>query len=193
MAYDMIHLHSLTPEELAGVVNLYPWFGGARRELCLRMARSGGEGWGREQYADAALYLGSRSIVSDIVRSCTTQDWSDKDVDTLLQSFLKADTQEETPSERPVRVVGGDYFTQAQYDGVRRTEDNVFSHYATRAAEGSPSEEGEHAEDLFCTETLAQIYVEQGYYEPARKIYSRLSLRYPEKSAYFASLIEKLD
>ena len=45
----------------------------------------------------------------------------------------------------------------------------------------------------FCTETLAQIYAEQGYNEQAKQIYSKLSLRYPEKSVYFASLIEKLD
>ena len=45
----------------------------------------------------------------------------------------------------------------------------------------------------FCTETLAWIYAGQGYREEAKKIYSRLMLRYPEKSAYFASLIEKLD
>ena len=46
--------------------------------------------------------------------------------------------------------------------------------------------------DDFCTETLAEIYAEQGYPEEARRIYSKLILFYPEKSAYFASLIEKL-
>ena len=44
----------------------------------------------------------------------------------------------------------------------------------------------------FCTETLAQIYADQGYPDQAKQIYSRLSLRFPEKSAYFAALIEKL-
>jgi len=46
--------------------------------------------------------------------------------------------------------------------------------------------------DAFCTETLAQIYVDQGYYEQAKFIYSKLLLRYPEKNAYFAALIQKL-
>ena len=44
-----------------------------------------------------------------------------------------------------------------------------------------------------CTETLAQIYAEQGYPERAKVIYSKLSLRYPEKNTYFAALIRKLD
>ena len=46
--------------------------------------------------------------------------------------------------------------------------------------------------DLY-TETLAQIYAEQGYYEQAKNIYSKLILAYPEKSAYFASLIQKIE
>ena len=47
--------------------------------------------------------------------------------------------------------------------------------------------------DEFCTETLAQIYLDQGYYEQARHIYSRLLLKFPEKNTYFAALIQKLD
>ena len=42
------------------------------------------------------------------------------------------------------------------------------------------------------TETLARIYINQGYYSRAVDIYEKLCLKFPEKSSYFASQIEKV-
>lgn len=220
------NIKSLTMDELTGVIKAFPWFGAARIELCERMSKMGGGEWGKEQYADAALYVASRTIVSNIVRSSRKNDYSDKDVQTLLKRFIApepapepvADAQEPGTGSgslrsapypgkgspgpvpapmrtyrRTVRVAGADFFSSDEYEGVKVDEDNYFSKFKVARSEEGDSRGWEDPELGFCTETLAWIYAEQGYREEAKKIYSRLMLRYPEKITYFASLIEKLD
>jgi len=192
---DYIDLKTLTMDELAGVVHLYPWFGSARKELCERMSRLGGGSWGEDQYAGEALYVADRGRLAAYARAGQEADCSDKDVDTLLRSYIAPEPAPEAPAERAVHVVGGDYFSKAQYEGVRSDGDNIFARYAAkpRKADGREDRSGAALADRFPTETLAAIFAEQGCVEEAKRIYSRLILDIPEKSAYFASLIDKLE
>lgn len=188
-----IDIHRLTLDELAGVVNLYPWYGAARVEMCRRMLS---DGWGPGEMASQALFIGDRRKLSAIVRSTQAVDCTDKDVKSILASFMAPrPVDEKATPEHAVRVVGGDYFSQAQYDDVTRAQDNIFTRFAFKAARPEGSEEGETSDiaDRFATETLARIFAEQGRTEEARRIYSRLVLDIPEKSAYFASLIDNLE
>ena len=194
-----IDIKKLTLDELAGVVNLYPWFGGARKELCERMNRMGGDGWGEAQYADAAMYVGAREKLAEMVRASKDTDWKDADVERLLKSYIsekEAAASESAPSgeKRKVYAGVGDYFSQDDYDQARRVDDNVFSRYAAKAKQGRTTleEAGDVEFDMY-TETLAGIYLEQGYPEQAKRIYSKLILAYPEKNAYFAALIQKIE
>ena len=195
-----IDIKRLNLEELLGVVSIYPWYAGARRELCEQMAKGGT--LSEQQLQQAALYVWSRRVLSDIVRAGERNDYSDSEVSRLLQEVMAPASKEVAPEVAPepspqeaarrIFVVGGDYFSASQYKEVRRSEDSIFSGFATSEREDLPGELPEEEFDL-CTETLAQIYAEQGYNEEAKLIYSKLSLRYPEKSVYFAALIEKLD
>ncbi len=188
-----IDIRTLTLDELLGVVNLYPWFGGARKELCERMSRMGGDAWGVSQYADAAMYVSSRSKMADLVRSSMNTDWTDADVEDLLKSYIHEKESQKGETARRVHVVGGDYFSQDEYDQVRRSDDKVFSRYAAKAKQDEFRESSQESGFDLYTETLAQIYLEQGYPDHAKSIYSKLILANPEKNAYFAALIQKID
>lgn len=173
-----IDLNTLDLRELAGVVNIYPWFALARLSLCRRLSSQGQ--LGQNLLAEASLYLSEPALLGSLLRD-EQADYSDKNIQSALDSIV------EQPQSRPrVVVAGGDYFTQEEYEKQSKSgfEDfSVSSHSSYTAAQASD----------FCTETLAQIYQEQGYFEQAKDIYSKLSLAYPEKSAYFADLIRKID
>ena len=77
---EYIDLKKLNFDELVGVVNLYPWFGGARKELCARMNRMGGQ-CSESQFAEAAMYIAARSKMSEMRRGRKSEDWADADVE----------------------------------------------------------------------------------------------------------------
>jgi tetratricopeptide (TPR) repeat protein len=47
-------------------------------------------------------------------------------------------------------------------------------------------------EDGLASESLAEIYIKQGKYDKAMDMYRKLSLRNPQKNAYFARKIEEI-
>jgi len=188
-------IRSLGTEELMSVVNAYPWYGSARMELCSRMSSKGL--WTDEEYSEAALYISSRRMVAELLDSGKKVDCSDADIAELLKAYIHDEEEEPeagylNSSGQRVFVVGGDYFSQAQYDKVRRSSDGIFSSFAAKESDRVYDIPDEDKMDL-CTETLGRIYEEQGYLAEAKEIYTKLSLRYPEKSVYFATLIEKMD
>lgn len=48
-------------------------------------------------------------------------------------------------------------------------------------------------DEMIVTETMAQVFLQQGKAKKAIDVYQKLSLLHPEKSGYFASLIESLN
>ena len=183
MVEGFIDIKKLTLDELSGVVNLYPWYGGARMELCRRMAELGA--WSMDKFAEAALYVSSRRKVAALAGSVAKADCSDESIRLMVNSEMEKVRE----SYRGV----GDYFSLDAYRAVKKEEDNIFSSFARADKDVVPEEPVTEDISNYYTETLAGLYLEQGYPEQAVEIYSKLSLRYPEKSVYFASLIEKIN
>jgi len=156
-------LNTLSTEELSAIVSAYPWYAGARKILSERLGKP----------SDAALYVSSRSTLSRL----------SGDSSEMTSVIAQA-------PERKVFAGGSDFFSQQDYDAIEgETKMPVFKPLPPSRSEGV--EDSEYLS--FCTETLAQVYAQQGYYEQAKAIYSKLSLRYPEKNTYFVALIEKLN
>lgn len=86
---------------------------------------------------------------------------------------------------RPDTVSVIDGFLNAANGGERIVPPPVQAEYTQEdISADSVAEDGEIA-----TETLAGIYLAQGLPDRAVEIYYKLSLKYPEKSTYFANLI----
>ncbi len=187
---SLSQLRNMSLESLAGVVGCYPWFGAAQKILCEQMSRLGGAEIGLLQYSDAAMHVTARSRIASLLRK--EADYPDADIAALLKKYVKGEPETQNVANSSFKGVG-DYFSAEQYEEVKTGGDEWIRNIAAKEAEDTAVEVVPEFGLDYCTETLAQIYVEQGYYEKAKEIYSKLILAYPEKSVYFAALIEKLN
>ena len=79
-----------------------------------------------------------------------------------------------------------DKFISAQ-PSISRPDKNEFFNPQKGAVDSATYED-----DFFVTETLASIHADQGNLQKALEIYRKLSLKFPEKSSYFAARIQDL-
>ena len=113
----------------------------------------------------------------------------------------------EAASTKQVFNFGGEYFSEKDYrknqEAARKKQSDLIEQFIRKAPElgGITPSEKDHQdisqesvqekEDI-ASEKLVKVYIQQGYYHKAIEAYEKLSLKYPEKSDYFAEQIEKL-
>ncbi len=123
----------------------------------------------------------------------------DEDIFELIESenIEKSEVKEKTKSN--------EHFDINSYHDVDAgtSEDDLISKFVKKNPRINPKEIKEEIEDVsqgsviedldLLSETLVKVYIRQGLFEKAIQSYEKLSLKYPEKSTYFASQIEILE
>lgn len=175
----MVDLGQVSDLQLRQLIDDFPWFAAARCEYALRT----GDDLRRE-----GIFLISRS------------EWRQ-----MISVKPAVRMPVEQPSPKPqYYVAGGDYFTKEDFNELEESglaystpklgRTATLQEIIAKSAVQAPAEpiDGDVNLEEFCTETLAEIYVQQEFYQRAIEVYEKLILLYPEKSIYFASLIEKV-
>lgn len=187
-------LSEMSVAQMTALTDAYPWFAPARAALCVRVARESGMDTAEGIFRDSLLFFPDGGFVAGKMEECAVRDYTDADLAAMIRDVV---------SRQPRFVIAGaDYFSVSDYDSVRKDSDASISGIARvdyspdNAAKPSPARPSDSPDDfsdsVFLTETLARIYEEQGYPDKAEEIYYKLSLRNPEKNAYFARLIQNL-
>lgn len=176
----------LDKTRLYALLDQYPWFAPVRARLCMDLLDDTGADAADGMFRDSLPYFPDGAYVAARMRQAVKRDYTDADLAVQIRSAI---------GDRPrIIMAGGDYFSLSEYDSVRENHDADIRKMAIVDYSAPDPSAGVKRDEVFdlVSETLAQIYLDQGYPDKAKEIYVKLSLLNPEKSAYFAKIIEKL-
>lgn len=206
---------------LKQLIEKYPWYSLAHLELYKKVSKQGAEARSA-CLGQIAAYVHSRESLYEISELPVDEEFevefleSLSEYDSLTESNLGSESNEnpiESFSHNDEIVIldtsqivhSGDFFTRNQMESLELDSsipiDKFIVEKPSLLRGAAPLQDQaplsleipEGFEDSgFYTETLANIYAEQGFVKRAMDVYAKLILLYPEKSIYFASLVKEL-
>lgn len=170
--------------QLERLLYFYPWYSYARVRLVQKLARADNETAGQKAEEDSAYYPSLYPIYEALQDYDGEEKNPEIEKDSADEKVIDFETISPASKESRSQYIlaGADYFSPEELRSVEQSE--------LKSAHSTPFPEVGLEE--FYTETLARIYAEQGYYDEAIRVYAKLILLYPEKSAYFAALAEEI-
>jgi hypothetical protein len=112
---------------------------------------------------------------------------ADSDTDSDIAAAVSAPNAATYTKELPTKLIDGKGLIDKFIESNPRLQPPQNNNPNLDISENSVKEH-----DGIFTDTLAKIYIKQGYYSKAIYAYEKLILKYPEKSDYFASQIEEI-
>ncbi len=175
--------------QLERLVFFYPWYSYARVKLVEKLAAAD-TGSAEQKAREDSAYYPSMCRIYDILENKTAND-APEEGNVIDFVAISPAARENEPQ---YILAGADYFSPEELRSVGESDFKPGRGDALPVSSDFMDETSIPEFDLsdFYTETLARIYAEQGYYDEAIKVYAKLILLYPEKSAYFATLVDEI-
>jgi hypothetical protein len=196
--------HSVTVDprlagEVGELVSMFPYFQCAHLLLLKSLHDSSDVKFG-SQLRLSAIQVGNREVLYNLLKT-----ESHKIEEELLSEVTTGDLPGEAPSENVAGLIELDDTASADDIAIDSllSQSALIDRFIIANPRIEPAREKKDivqedlSENVFgegslVTETLAKIYINQGYYSKAIDIFEKLSLKYPEKSSYFATQIQKI-
>mgnify|MGYP001766189725 FL=1 len=166
--------------ELKTITEKYPWFQ-AGWLFYLKRLKAGNPELFADVYKKVSAIIPNQKIISNYLNQTETESFI------AVNNYILPDTSEKQPD-----IAGNSLIDKFLKSGNTSLKSKI-SNDETVENHLNPEEKSAIESDDLITETLAAIYLRQKKYEKAQKAYEKLSLKYPEKSIYFASQIKEIE